>query len=224
MIVGLIPARGGSKGIPRKNLRELHQKSLLQRGIELLKSAGCDLVYVSTDDLEISNLARNWGAFVIERPEELANDLAGTDPVLLHAVDKVELKDDDILVLHQVTSPLLTVKSVGECIHTLFENPSLNSVITIRDFHPFMWKSEDSRNWDPVGHSRSHRPRRQDLGIQGCETGGCYAMRVSALKQQEGRFPFPTGGAKVSFLESLDIDTQQDLDMAEEIISGGYIN
>ena len=217
MIVGLIPARGGSKGIPRKNLQRVNRKTLLERGISLLFSGGCEEVYVSTEDSEISNYALEFGAKVILRPNELATDTAGTDSVLLHSATVLNLNLSDILVLHQLTSPLLESKSVKGCIEAL-RNAQLASSMSVRFAHPFMWSQVDTDDWQPVGHTRDFRPRRQELGVQGIETGGCYAMRVGALLEQKCRFPQPTLGIEVSFIESLDIDTGEDLEIASMIL------
>ena len=106
-IVAVIPARGGSKGITRKNLRRLGSDSLLGLKIKQAKSSLCDEIYISTEDYEISNEGLIYGAKVIPRPLGLAQDETSTDLVLLHAVESLELKNTDILVLLQATSPFL---------------------------------------------------------------------------------------------------------------------
>jgi len=218
LIVGIIPARGGSKGIPRKNLKEVQGKNLIARGIELLEQTQCEKIYVSTDDNEISNISKEYGAGVIERPKDLAGDQSSTESVLFHAVEALKLQDEDILVLHQITSPLIKKESIEEAISLLMRNAQLNSVLSVREGHPFMWKQIDHEFWEPSGHKRDFRPRRQDLGIQGIETGGVYAMRVDALVSQQTRFPEPTSVIKVTYLESLDIDSYEDLEVAKLMI------
>jgi N-acylneuraminate cytidylyltransferase len=220
VIVGIIPARGGSKGIPRKNLSPLANKSLLQRGIELLQNIGCDKVFVSTEDPEIAQATIFHGADVIERPMELAQDLSGTEPVLFHAIEYLNLSNTDILVLHQLTSPLITVASAKKCLSILVSEPGLNSTISGLIDHSFMWREESDGTWSPFGHSRDHRPRRQDLPNQASETGGIYAARVGEIIQQQCRFPQPTKCIEVSFIESMDIDTPQDLKDAFKILNG----
>jgi len=217
MIVGLIPARGGSKGIPRKNLQEIEGKSLLQRGIESLKESQCEKVYVSTEDLEIAALALEHGAEVVERPLELAQDETSTEAVILHAISYLSLNSHDILVLHQVTSPLIKLDSIRMCIGAVANNPSINSSLTIREGVPFVWLENTEGHWNPKNHERNYRPLRQEFGPQGIETGGLYAMRVSATKDQKNRFPHPTLGIKVSYLESLDIDTIEELNEVNRI-------
>jgi len=216
-IIGIIPARGGSKGIARKNLQPIGNSSLIGlkiiQGIESL----CSEVWVSTEDKEISDTSRKHGAQVIPRPQDLSTDDAGTDAVLLHAIEFLNCSDQDILVLLQPTSPLIDLTSIDSCIQKLMDNPQLNSVISIREAHPFMWSTNDHIVWNPEGHTRNLRPRRQDLGKSGWETGGCYSIRVGALREQLVRYPEPTGIVEVSFLEALDVDTPQDLESARRV-------
>jgi N-acylneuraminate cytidylyltransferase len=218
-LIGLIPARGGSKGIPRKNLRMVGGKPLMGHKISQAIESLCNEVWVSTDDAEISKVSESFGANVINRPVELSTDESSTDSMLIHAVHTLNPSLDDIIVLLQATSPLLKIESLNKCIQTLIDNPKLNSVITVRESHPFMWETLDGRNWEPNGHSRDKRPRRQDLAQGGWETGGCYAIRVNAIIEQQNRYPRPTGCVGVTHLESIDLDTFDDLNIIEEILS-----
>ena len=104
----------------------------------------------------------------------------------------------------------------------LLANQELSSVITLRQAHPFMWEETGLMNWDPSGHSRKVRPRRQELSPSGYETGGCYAIRVKSLYEQRVRYPKPTGAIPVNHLEAIDIDTLEDLSLAGSIF--GLIN
>ncbi len=217
-VIGLIPARGGSKGIPRKNLRFVGGNPLIGHKIIQAKKSLCTEIWVSTDDSEISQVSENFGANVINRPSELSTDQASTDTMLVHAVMSLNPSPNDIIVLLQATSPLLKLESINACINTLIENPHLNSVITIREAHPFMWETKNGTDWDPTGHIREKRPRRQDLDQDGWETGGCYAIRVSAIFEQQNRYPSPTGGVGVTHIESIDLDTFDDLRVIEELL------
>lgn len=216
-IAAIIPARGGSKGITRKNLRKLGSHSLLGLKVTHANLSRCNEVYVSTEDTEIANEGLEYGSKIIQRPMDLAHDDTSTDAVLLHAIDELGLQDSDILVLLQATSPFLKSEKIDECIQKLVNEPKLSAVITIRLGHPFMWHELDGMI-NPLGHSREKRPRRQDLGVEGWETGGCYAIRVSALRQQKVRYPQPTAGVSVNQIEALDIDTMEDLELAQKLI------
>jgi N-acylneuraminate cytidylyltransferase len=217
MIVGLIPARGGSKGIVRKNLQTLGGNTLVKIGIDLLLAAGCEKVYVSSEDREIINSAELAGGQVIIRPLEFAGDEASTESVILHAIENLSLSPNDILVIHQITSPLIKIQSVKACIKVLLDDFNFNSAISVYETHPFLWKETDNKNWEPVGHSRLNRVRRQDMGLIGHETGGIYVSRVEAVREQKNRFPGPTKCIPVDYFEALDIDNLDDLNNAKII-------
>jgi CMP-N-acetylneuraminic acid synthetase len=221
-IVSLIPARGGSKGINRKNLQKVGEISLLEIKILQSRASDCNEIWVSTEDLEIASKSKQNGANIIERPMALAEDDTSTDDMLMHAAETLKLALCDCIILLQPTSPLLRLSSVNKCIEMLLENHELNSVITLRKAHPFMWEEAEFMNWDPSGHTREVRPRRQELHPSGYETGGCYAIRVQSLYEQRVRYPKPTGIVSVNHLEAIDIDTLEDLSLANSIF--GLLN
>jgi N-acylneuraminate cytidylyltransferase len=218
-IVGLIPARGGSKGIHRKNLQTVGENSLVAIKILQARASNCNEIWVSTEDPEIASIAKQDGAKIIERPMALAEDDTSTDDMLIHAAETLKLDSNDCIILLQPTSPLLKLSSVNKCIQMLLENPELSSVITLRQAHPFMWQETEFMNWDPSGHTRKVRPRRQELSPSGYETGGCYAIRVQSLYEQRVRYPKPTGTVSVNHLEAIDIDTLEDLSLASSIFA-----
>ena len=221
-IVGLVPARGGSKGIPRKNLKLIDGKSLVSIKIAQAKASQCNEIWVSTEDPEIASIAMQDGAKIIERPMALAEDDTSTDDMLIHAAETLKLDSSDCIILLQPTSPLLRLSSVNKCIEMLLANHKLSSAITLRHAHPFMWEETEFMNWNPSGHSRKVRPRRQELSPSGYETGGCYAIRVKSLYEQGVRYPEPTGAVSVNHLEAIDIDTLEDLSLASAIF--GLLN
>jgi len=216
-IVGLIPARGGSKGIPRKNLQTVGDNSLVAIKILQASASICNEIWVTTEDGEIAELAKQYGSGVIERPNRLAEDFAGSDDVLTHAIETLELTPEDFIVMLQPTSPLLRLSSVDGCINKLLLNPNLNSVLTLKEAHPFMWEQTTDKFWNPSGHKREFRPMRQEFNPSGWETGGCYAARVNSVLETKLRFPEPTGLVSVNHIEALDIDVIEDLVMARAI-------
>jgi CMP-N,N'-diacetyllegionaminic acid synthase len=130
-VLGVIPARGGSKRIPRKNLRLLNGKPLIAYTIEAAsKAQSLTNWVVSTDDEEIRDVSLSLGAYVIRRPEELATDLASSDAVALHALEWMGSNNYDILVLLHPTSPIRSWKHIDEAVFTLWAStaPSLASV------------------------------------------------------------------------------------------------
>jgi hypothetical protein len=138
--------------------------------------------------------------------------------MLMHAIENIPCDLADIIVLLQVTSPLIAINSINLCISKLIDSANLNSVITVREAHPFMWVTKDDTKWEPVGHSRKWRPRRQELDRSAWETGGCYAAKVSAIKKEGVRYPSPTGTVGLTYIESIDIDTPEDLEVAKNLL------
>lgn len=135
----VIPARGGSKGLPRKNIRELRGKPLIAYSIEQARESGyVDRIVVSTDDSEIAAVAEKYGAEVpFLRPAALAADDSGTIDVLLHALDWLENKgqvDFDILLLLHATAPLRTVQDIENCIRLLVDG-GLDNVFSVTEAH-----------------------------------------------------------------------------------------
>jgi len=133
-ILGLIPARGGSKGVPRKNIRELAGIPLIAHSIQAARDAtAIDSVVVSTDDEEIAEVADSHGARVpFMRPSELAMDKAPTAPVITHALETLHDagEEHDAFVLLQPTSPLRTVTHIDEA-YSLYEESDADPVISV---------------------------------------------------------------------------------------------
>lgn len=218
-VIAIIPARGGSKGIPRKNIQDFIGVPLLGHKINQAFLAGADEVWVSTEDKEIADVASEFGASVIDRPGQFALDTSSTDEVLNHAIEFLSPAETDFILLLQVTSPLISVESIQNCILKLKTSSRLSCVISIHESHPFLWSqdADSTDNWNPKNHSREYRPRRQELAAEGWETGGCYVIRVGALAKQGNRYPSPTGILNVSLIESIDIDTWFDLEIARKL-------
>lgn len=217
MIIGLIPARGGSKGIPRKNLALLGKQTLLEIGVAKLFKSGCHEVFVSTDDQEIHEYAKKYGAKIINRPAEISEDTSSTESVILHAIAEISIDPNSILVTHQITSPMLNVQSIILCIKSL-ENSKFNSAVSVFQEFPFIWVENELQEWEPSNHTRDLRPRRQDLIKSGVETGGIYVAKVKAIIEQSNRFPKPTICIPVSYLEAIDINTEADLNDVRRLL------
>ena len=137
-ILAIIPARGGSKGIPRKNIKLLAGKPLIAYTIEAaLKSKYLDRVIVSTEDREIAETSRHYGAEVIKRPKILAKDKAKTIDVIFHLLNVLKEKNyiPEIIVLLQPTSPLRIVKDIDKAIE-LFLKEKCESVVSVCECNP----------------------------------------------------------------------------------------
>lgn len=215
-IVAIIPARGGSKGIPRKNLRPLAGRPLIAHTIDAARlSSAVTRVVVSTDDAEISTVATACGADVIDRPSELAGDTTSSEAVLLHAVQVLTEQGEspDILVFLQCTSPMTTAEDIDGTVAALLEHKA-DSAFTAVPFHHFLWRVEGDRAVG-LNHDHSVRLRRQDREPELLETGAVYAMRTGGFLSARHRFFGRIVPHVVGADRALEIDTPDDLVLAE---------
>ena len=178
--LGLILARGGSKGVPRKNLRLLGDKPLVLYGVHLAQAARhITRVVVSTDDQEIAEVVRGAGVAIIPRPAELASDTASAEVGMLHALDWLrehEGYEPEVLSLVQCTSPLTEPQDVDGVIERVLEGA--DSAFTGHPFWHFVWRANADGTMRGVNHTGGNRLRRQDLEPEILENGSAYAMRV----------------------------------------------
>ena len=201
MILALIPARGGSKGVPRKNLRQVAGKPLIAWSIEAARNSRLvDKVAVSTEDEEIASVARAFGADVVIRPADLATDEASTLGVLRHAIGQIPC---DTLVLLQPTSPIRRAGMVDECIRE-FQNDGADSLAT-------GW-------WCKYTEYASNTKRRQDIEGFFYDDGNVYVIKGDLLAKGE-RYGSKIVRKVVSREENLDVDDEFDLWMAEKILT-----
>lgn len=226
-ILTIIPARGGSKGVPRKNIKKLNGKPLVAYAIEsALRSGVVDKVVVSTDDDEIANVVKDFGAEIIMRPAILATDTSLTEPVMKHALD--ELKSlgyfPDFVSLLQCTSPFLSPDTIRECVQKV-QSGQYDSCITVYDpeHYEFKWKKTTDDIVVP-DHDVENRPRRQDLDLPVHENGAFYITKENLFSESINRF----GGNKarvtavyMSQRDSMQIDTEHDFWLADKILSDG---
>jgi YrbI family 3-deoxy-D-manno-octulosonate 8-phosphate phosphatase len=208
----VIPARGGSRGIPRKNLEKVGGLSLLHRTIAAAQSTrAVERVIVSTDDAEIAAHARRAGADVVMRPAELANDTASSESALLHVLDSEEArsgKTPNILLFLQCTSPFIRSEDIAGLLERL-DSQRADSALLVCPSHGFLWKSPDDATG--VNHDKAVRLRRQDLAPEYLETGAGYAMRTEGFRATQHRFFGKTVLHEMPSARALEIDTPDDL-------------
>ncbi len=217
--VAVIPARGGSKGIPRKNLARVGGVSLVGRAVAAALSArGVDRVVVSTDDDEIADDARAHGAEVIERPADLASDVASSEAALLHVLETLRGAgvDVDIVAFLQATSPFIDVAALDRAIERVAKG-DCDVVFSAKETHAFLWELSDGRAVG-VNHDDGVRPRRQDLSPQFQETGGFYVMRARGLEEAGFRFFGRVGIEEVPATTAFEIDVPEDLRIAAALL------
>ena len=218
--IAIIPARGGSKGIPRKNVLPIAGKPMLAWNIEAAKNSRfMDAVYVSTDDPEIASVARNYGAKVIDRPAEIAGDMATSESALVHALGvlKEQGVKPDLLVFMQCTSPLTATEDIDAAIQKLLDEKA-DSCLTATDFHYFVWKENDEGTADGVNHDKRFRPRRQDREPQYVENGAIYVMKVPGFLEANHRFFGKTVMSVMPQGRCFEIDEPIDLQIAEAML------
>jgi len=214
-VLALIPARGGSKGIPGKNLQEVDGVPLICRSIRAAKSSlKVGRVVVTTDDDAIAAVAEREKATVIRRPAEIANDTASSESALLHALGVLENQGplEAELVFLQCTSPFTTGVQIDLVVEAL-RRENCNSSFAVSPWHGFLWRI-DGRG---INHNPEQpRQRRQDLEPAFLETGAIYAMNIAAFRRNENRFCHP---AKPVVLEQMgmEIDTPEDLALCQSI-------
>lgn len=217
-ILCVVPARGGSRGIPRKNLARVAGKALVAHAIEqALSAVSVSRVVVSTDDPEIAMIARRFGAETIMRPAELSNDRATSEDTLLHALDTLEEKDGyrpDLLVFLQCTAPLTVAADIDGTVQELLDQDA-DSALAVAPSHAFLWKRGAHSEAVAVNHDPSVRLRRQEREPEFVEAGSAYVMRVDGFRSARHRFFGKTVLHQVPRERLLEIDEGLDLEHAQ---------
>ena len=217
-VVAIIPARGGSVGIPRKNLQRVGGDTLVARAVRSARAASSiHRVVVSTDDREIADEARRSGAFVIDRPRSLATSTASSESALLHAIDTLD-RTVDIVVMLQATSPFIASDDLDAAVARV-RGAEADVVFSAIATPVFLWRPADPRDagWEGVNHDAGFRPRRQDLPSQVAETGAFYVMRATGLLQASHRFFGRVEPQLVDERFAVDIDTEVELEIARAL-------
>ena len=211
--LAIIPARGGSKGVPNKNLLEVGATPLVARAILACKSAELlDGVYVSSDAPEILKVASSFDAEIIKRPKKLSSDISSSESVVLHFLDHLSKNNIlcDIVVMVQCTSPFINPNDINKLIASC-SNSDCDSALLATKFDHFIWDADE--NGFGRGTNFNHkeqRKRRQDLDPQFLEAGSVYAFKKSSFILEQNRF---CGRTKIIETGSnpIQVDTQFDL-------------
>ncbi len=217
-IVAIIPARGGSKGIPGKNLRLVGGKPLVGRTIEAARQTPSVMrVIVSTDDDGIAAAAKSFGAESIRRPPEISGDSSSSELALLHVLSQLEKNEryePDLLAFLQCTSPLTSPEDIEGTIQQLLR-AGADSAFAATLFHHFIWKQTSTGEAVGVNHAATGRPMRQEREPHYLETGAVYAMRASGFKRARHRFFGKIVMHLTPACRCLEIDEPDDLIRAE---------
>ena len=215
-ILAVIPARGGSKGIPKKNIRLMYGKPLISYSINNAKNSHYITdVFVTTDSDEIAEVAEEYGAEVIKRDESLSSDLVTLDPVIYHAkncVEKIKNKKYDVVVTLQPTSPLLKVATLDNAIE-YFIKGNFDTVISVINKPHLSWGKKENK----IVPLYKERKNRQELPPQYFETGAFLIAKSDAVKINT-RIGENVSVFEVPEEESIDIDDKNDWLLTENIM------
>ena len=216
-IAAFIPARGGSKGVPEKNIRAFSGKPLIVHSIEYAKS--CEYIneiFVSTNDKAIAKISESSGTKIIHRPAELATDTATTESAIQHFLETVEDKPD-IIVLLQATSPLRPKNSLNEALD-IFINGKFDSLLSLTPTHQFFWKTNGETA--KAEYDFVNRPRRQDFApneIPYDENGSLYIFTQKHFEKTGSRLGGKIGYITFSERYGHQIDTLDDFTFLESL-------
>lgn len=221
-IVAIIPARGGSKGIPKKNIKPLLGKPLIAWTIwQARKSEYLDKIIVSTENDEIAEVSRDWSAEIIKRPKELAKDESPTIDAVFHLLEvlRTENYNPNIVVLLQPTSPLRTAKDIDNAID-LFLNSDCESVVSVCEAkHPPYWSFKiDGGYLKHLFGNEYLKMRRQDLPKTYMPNGAIYISTPQMLYKYKSSYCEKTIPYVMPAERSIDIDTEIDFMLAELVM------
>jgi len=216
----IILARGGSKGIFKKNITNFCGKPLLAWTIDQFKgSAQIDNVWVSSDDEEILNIANNYGAKLINRPDKFSEDKSSSESAWLHAIDYLISQDEeiDIIIAPQVTSPLRELFDIDNAISKFIKGDfdSMFSASLTDDL--FFWE-ETLDGVSSINYDYKNRKRRQDFNKQIIENGSFYLFRPEILKEYKNRMGGKIGFSIMDFWKMFEIDNDDDLRMCSALM------
>lgn len=224
-VLGLVTARGGSKGLPGKNIRDLCGKPLIAWTIDAAKTAGVlDAIVVSTDDPVIATVAEQFGAEVpFLRPELLAGDSASSIDVVLHALDTLAARgrEFDLVVLLEPTSPLREPSDIEQGVTQLVSSGAgaLVSVCQAECTHPaFMYRQGEGHRLMPFLERQPTGLRRQELEPLFFLEGTLYISKVDVLRANRSFYHADTIGYLVPKWKSLEIDDMDDFLMVEALV------
>lgn len=227
-VLAIVPARGGSKSIPKKNIVSLGGRPLISYALSAIKASRLvSRIIVSTDDPEISEVSKKYGAEVpFLRPAELATDTAPTMPVLRHVLEKLKTDEGytpDFVLLVQPTSPFIKTEEIDAALELIINNPKADSVTTVAEvpnnFHPINSRLITEDGWlqfvDPVERAkynqRQSKPKRYAIG-------NLWIFTPEVIMKKD----IPIGDrclpSIIKMMSAFDLDTPEDLEIAEALL------
>lgn len=221
-VVAIIPARGGSKGIPKKNLILINNKPLLFWSIDFAFSSKLiDEVYVSSDSNEILEYSVSLGAKAINRPNDISDDFASSEDAWIHAINEIKASgiDIDIVIGMQATSPIRETGDIDNAI-VQFRKNDLDSLFSSALFgENFHWSfSEVEQKLKPVNYDSNNRLRRQEINPKYLETGSFYIFKPDKIKKYNNRLSGKIGHYLSTKRTMFQIDEIDDIEICEAIM------
>ena len=226
-ILAIIPARGGSKGVPGKNIRPVAGKPLIAHTIEQARQSSLvNRVVVSTDSPAIATVAKQYEAEVVWRPAEISGDTASSESALLHVLDYLAEQEQytpELIVFLQCTSPVRRPGEIEAAIQTLLDQQA-DSLLSVVPSHHWVWRINSEGRPDSYNFDYRRRPRRQDRPAEYDENGSIYVFKPHILRQFNNRL-----GGKIALYPMdewslIDIDTHHDFELCEWALSLGSSN
>lgn len=217
--VAIIPARGGSKQVPRKNVQKVGGVPLVARAVHAALAAdGIDLVVVSTDDDEIAGVSAAAGARVIRRPAEISGDTATSESAIMHALDELASAGEevDVVAFLQATSAFIPPDALAGAVVQVRAGEA-DSVFSAFETYGFLWRRDADGAALAINHEAAHRPRRQDREPHYLETGAFYVFSAAGFRESGHRFFGRTAIAEVPEWTAIEIDDEQQLRIARSL-------
>lgn len=220
----IIPARGGSKGIPKKNILPLAGKPMLAWSILQAKASKtlANNVYVSSDSDEILSVAESFGARAIQRPIEISGDTASSESAIIHAYQEIsKTKQVDYIVFLQPTSPIRKMDDIENAIQKIKKTgaDSLLSVQPLRDY--FLWKQQGKSHMS-LNFDYKNRKRRQELEVTYLENGSIYIFKPELLLQNNNRLGGNIEVYEMDKMHSVQVDEPAEFKLCEQILKTLY--
>ncbi len=220
-VLALILARGGSKGLPGKNLRPLLGLPLLAHSVRQARAArSVSRTVVSTDDDGIAATARGHGAEVIARPAAISGDRAASESALLHALDYLrdhERWQPDLVCFLQCTSPIRAHDDIDRAVATL-QAEGADSLLSVSPSHRFLWRREGDGAGTAINYDWRARPRRQDMAPQYVENGSIYLFRPADFRASGNRLNGRIALHEMHENAALEIDSLLDFQMVDTVL------
>lgn len=216
----VILARGGSKGIPGKNIIEIAGKPLIAHSIEASKASFPEMeIYVSSDSFQILDVATEYGAKTIKRPDEISGDAATSESGLIHALDQIKLtmgRLPDNVIFLQPTSPVRAASDVAAA-YKLFKSSGADSLFSGSPCHGFMWRKMVDGTYESFSYDFKNRPRRQDAPHDVIENGSIYIFKTDQFLRAKNRLVGKIVCYEQPWLYSFQIDEPDDIELTNLI-------